>query len=244
MASFLSEWGHMRERRRQRLFFAIETLESSEWGSVIQKSKSPLEPSWFLIRRSLWSHMASQLNDYSIYAPNRFSDQVEYIMIQLNEKKRKYPGKKDCVQKGLKWLSPADACVFAGTLLVEHQISEFIPLTAEGLPDSWVFFQYSGGTNEGILIYEKGVLKELRKRPFGSSLDLCIPLSDSMLQEYRCKYKQQRGWDPDGHMDMWGSHWKETDLGYSVKSLHTMLTHYLKKTDITRRLLIQFRAAH
>jgi hypothetical protein len=244
MAIFLEDWSQMRERRRHRLFYAIETLESNGWGGAIQKSQSPLEPSWFLIRRSLWSHMASQLNDYSIYAPNRFSDYVEYIFVQLNDKQRKYPWKKDLVQEGLKWLSPADAALFAGTVLVENQICQFIPLTANGLPDSWVFFQYSGGTNEGILIYEKGLLKELRKRPFGTSLDICIPFTDSMLQEYRREYQRQRHYDPGGEMDVWGSHWNESDIPYEVKSLHSSVKMYLEKTEPTRRLLIQFRAAH
>jgi hypothetical protein len=259
MTQFQELWKKIRQRRLQRVYDALDILEKTKsdnflsqyiglgknnFDSAIQKKRSQEECSWFLIRCSIWKKIESFIPKYSYYSSEYFSKNTEYILIQSYfQYKEEDKLKNDLIHKDIYYLTKEQTLHFIPLFFKDYKISQFLPLTRSGLPDGWHFFMYPGGTNEGILIYDKGTLKEIRKRPFGTTLDSCIPLTECMIQEYRNMYKQVRGEYPDYNFSVLGEH--DTMCWLAKNQLEQwlmILERYLNDTDYTRRLLICYRA--
>jgi hypothetical protein len=243
-------WCQVRERRRGRVLEALRRLvESKEtgWKSMIpdalyEKSEfvcaykakaTNLEPSWVLVRKHLWPYIGVE----SYYSPYSWGKETEYIFVQMDE--RKAVRRKD---DKIVYLQLNDAKEFMKSFHDNFQIRQYEPLTKEGLPDGTVYYRYSGGTCEGMLCYDAGILKELTKRPFGYSLDMSLILTDEHIQAYRKEYKKRRGVEAVCEFDPWGSHSEEIPgMTYHMHELKTEWLKYLRDTDQTKELLLNFR---
>lgn len=241
--SYSEVWQEMREVRRQRLLGVLQRLDKGEkWGAIHAKDES-LERRWSILPSDMWSKE---------YQNTRFSPKTEYVWISFNlgfssQTDLTLPLKEDYLEKGIYFMDKTRCASFIKQTR-EQRFSklQFVPLTAAGRPDGTVLFSYSGGTSEGMLVFGDGKLKEITKRPFGTTLNLCIPLTEGDIEDYRKVYERARGHEPDGEFDPEGKHSASGGGGVGAfydRCIKHQIVGYLRKIRNTRRLLIVWQAS-